>query len=66
MTIIEVAAPGVVSRIRKARTEHRCSDCGSPIRPGSEYREDSWGYGRFERRRVCWTCHTSTFKGYRS
>ncbi len=41
---IEVMRPGVVDRLRTARTAKHCSLCGRPINPGESYwqRKRSW------------------------
>lgn len=41
---IEVVRPGVVDRLRVARTPKSCSLCGQQIKPGESYwqRKRSW------------------------
>lgn len=41
---IEVVRPGVIDRLRVARTPKHCSLCGRPINPGESYwdRKRSW------------------------
>lgn len=41
---IKVSRPGVVDRLRKARTPKHCSLCGQQISPGEDYwsRKRSW------------------------
>jgi hypothetical protein len=45
-------------QVRRARKNHRCSECGSSIFPGEEYadvRHKNRG-GPWERRKMCSTC----------
>jgi len=52
---IEVARPGVVYRLHKARTPKYCSLCGRSINPGEQYWQRKCSWRRYNQP-VCEKC----------